>query len=235
MMPDVFEIMELLEHILLHLPLRDLLQVQRVSLHFRAVIHASSPIQQVLFFKPLEAPFRCWEGECHQSKRRDGHAPSISVNKVPMNPFLADHLLYTGIKSHNAAVTHRSPPLDRAVDLSQTDLIASWRKMLVMQPTSKPVSILGDLVLTTEVTLERGLTMSELLRMGNREGYIRLGAIPPRSTHFPWFEMRATRWDWWFSPEGLGHGRDMSNAESRLDEITGWNVLARTSVSKYGA
>ncbi|KAK5124658.1 hypothetical protein LTR85_001371 [Meristemomyces frigidus] len=46
---------ELLELILLNLPMRDLLFAQRVSTRFKRVIDKSSPIQQALFFEPEAA------------------------------------------------------------------------------------------------------------------------------------------------------------------------------------
>ena len=225
-MSHVFDKVELLEHILLHLPLRGLLQVQRVSRHFHAVVHGSPPIQRVLFFKPLEASIRGTGG--HPTYVKDKHT-------MPMNPFLANYLLYTGIKSHNAAVTYKTRPFEGAIDLSYTDPAASWRKMLVIQPAARPLSIQSDLAPTREASLESGLTMIEMLRKGNREGRVKSDAIPPRSTQFPWFEMRAARWDWWFSIDGLGHGRDVGGARSKLDDITGWDVLARTGTTKCKA
>ena len=55
----VFLTTELLENILGHLPMRDLLLAQRVSRRWAEAINKSVPMQQTLFFKPREADF-CW-------------------------------------------------------------------------------------------------------------------------------------------------------------------------------
>lgn len=52
MAAKVLDTYELLEDILLHLPLRQLLLAQRVNKQFHAVIQDSLKINQVLFFKP---------------------------------------------------------------------------------------------------------------------------------------------------------------------------------------
>ncbi|KAI7234311.1 hypothetical protein KC330_g4906 [Hortaea werneckii] len=73
---QVWDISELLEHILLQLPMRDLLLAQRVSRRFKAVIDSSDKIQQALFFKPAVLP---------------------STNVPRINPLLSDYTNYRKI------------------------------------------------------------------------------------------------------------------------------------------
>jgi hypothetical protein len=54
----IAKIPELVEIILLHLPVRDLLLAQRVSTTFKAVIDKSQPIQRALFLLPENVPSR---------------------------------------------------------------------------------------------------------------------------------------------------------------------------------
>jgi hypothetical protein len=53
----VFLTTELVENILGHLPMRDLLLAQRVSRKWAGIIKKSLPMQQTLYFKPREAHF----------------------------------------------------------------------------------------------------------------------------------------------------------------------------------
>lgn len=71
--PAVFLTTELLENILRHLPMRDLLFVHRVCRKWRAVICESKQLQQALYLVPLE-PLERWKYE----KR-----PEAKVTRVP--------------------------------------------------------------------------------------------------------------------------------------------------------
>ncbi|CAK1360874.1 hypothetical protein CB0940_03697 [Cercospora beticola] len=50
--PSPLKIPELLEEVIMHLPLRDILLCQRVDTHFRDVVQGSSNIKKVLFLEP---------------------------------------------------------------------------------------------------------------------------------------------------------------------------------------
>lgn len=52
MVAKLYAVTELLEDILLHLPLKDLLLSQRVNKHFKATIDGSLKLQRALFFSP---------------------------------------------------------------------------------------------------------------------------------------------------------------------------------------
>lgn len=51
-MPSAFLIPELLEKIIMHLPLRDILLCQRVGTQFRNLVQGSSNIKKTLFLEP---------------------------------------------------------------------------------------------------------------------------------------------------------------------------------------
>ena len=64
---------ELLENILLHLPLRQLLLAQKVNKKFHAVIQDSLQINQALFWKPISTDYVEWEpGPIVESLRYGG-------------------------------------------------------------------------------------------------------------------------------------------------------------------
>lgn len=70
----VLELPELLERILLLVPMRDLLFSQRVSKFWQALIGNSLPLQQALFFKPIMKfkPFTALLVDRHPRKSYDG-------------------------------------------------------------------------------------------------------------------------------------------------------------------
>ena len=108
-----------LQNILLRLPMRDLLRVQRVSKGFKAAIERSAPIQRKLFLSPAPT---------HDSKGNQ-IAPQI-------NP------LFYGTKSMALAIRSRKVNEDNGgtdyvlvVHGDATDnRPASWEKMFVAQP-----------------------------------------------------------------------------------------------------
>lgn len=51
---------ELLEEVVMHLPLRDILLCQRVDTHFRDVVQSSSNIKKVLFLEPATRKTAEW-------------------------------------------------------------------------------------------------------------------------------------------------------------------------------
>lgn len=53
MAAKVFDVVEMLEHVLLDLPMLDLLLAQRVNKQFKSTIEGSMKIQQALFFTPV--------------------------------------------------------------------------------------------------------------------------------------------------------------------------------------
>lgn len=68
-----FGVTEIFEHILVSLPIRDLLLAQRISKHFQQVIEDSITLQRALFFKPAPAT-------------RDGKAVTPVINPLLAKP-----------------------------------------------------------------------------------------------------------------------------------------------------
>lgn len=78
MAAKVFGVTELLEKILLELPMTDLLLIQRVSRQFKSTIDGSITIQQALFFKPLPS----------KADKLDWADPEARSNPLLCGPFL---------------------------------------------------------------------------------------------------------------------------------------------------
>lgn len=140
----VLQTTELLENILLYLPLQDLLLVQRVSRSIRQIVQNSSPIRQALFFESLP-PKRKITQNAFETPAESLEHPSTSTQQVQLNPLLKRFLnayavpTATGPNStvedafifvfygHNLFMTRKKFP-------STT----SWKKMLPVQPYVMP-------------------------------------------------------------------------------------------------
>lgn len=122
---------EILEAILLHLPIEDLLLCQQVCHGFRQMVSSSKPIRRALFLEPSH------------------HSGSLSEwELIKWNPFLetklADSLDIRVIGVHRGAegtvkmVAHVRFRKDALVDPDWVDILlddyASWKSMLVTQP-----------------------------------------------------------------------------------------------------
>ena len=122
----VFNTYELVEDVLLYLPLRDLLLAQRISRNIRDVIRNSLPIQKALFFEPLNI-----------KHPEDEHKPmnARDIQILPLNPFL----LKFGMKYDMGFLfddTYKDPGLKMQANTLRIDgryLYGSFCKMLVIQ------------------------------------------------------------------------------------------------------
>lgn len=127
---------EILELILLQLPLQDLLvTAQRVCCAWKAVIDSSSPIQQALFFRPL-------------------HPASVAAAaphaQRPLNPLLQAAFPPWFRSTHQPACPGpkvvesmpwaRGDPAHRAAFMRDD---ASWRRMLPCQPAKRVLEVAG--------------------------------------------------------------------------------------------
>lgn len=111
---SVFAIYEVLEGILLHLPMRDLLNLQRVNKTFQHVIERSVPLQQSLYLLPN--PTSCERGEGFGK-----------VNTLALG--------YLEATDTNGSITNNC--LTLSVPLATVDHVpahGSWRTMLALQP-----------------------------------------------------------------------------------------------------
>jgi len=79
---------ELLENILLHLPLRQILLSQRISKSFRDLVQRSPNLRRVLFLKPVSDDVVNFE-KVHDTWRKDWLRESDKqMTIVMLNPFM---------------------------------------------------------------------------------------------------------------------------------------------------
>ena len=161
----IFNIVEILESMLLHLTLNDLLQAQRVSRHWQHVITTSSSLQQKLFFQPelpsfifsphfnplLEALFPPLFNVC----------PRASWEAWNFDGWGLRDLSWTRENSRRAAILHRD---------------ASWRKMFPVQPPAKITYLQEEVPCCTNRIWEHvGILSAEFERL--QESGIRMGLL----------------------------------------------------------
>jgi hypothetical protein len=128
----VFDIYELLEAILLYLPMRDILLAQRVNRRWRATIESSKPLQRALYFLP--------HGSCSWDGLRETNPLIASVFSNffnifpirPVMPFMVKGLLEATRARPECAVLLK--PTVEEFEVKVKNAGASWRKMLVAQP-----------------------------------------------------------------------------------------------------
>jgi hypothetical protein len=84
----VFEITELLENILIHLPPREIFEVQRVSRRFRDTTVNSMLLQQKMFLRPRDQPITFWRllRTPHLITQKELHRHVVTP--VTLSPFL---------------------------------------------------------------------------------------------------------------------------------------------------
>lgn len=120
----VFDITELLENVLLNLPTKDLLRVQRVSQCFKRVISTSLQLQRRLFITPVRLPVPATGADYPITRH--------------MNPLLFETGEYHGTNGFSVEI--RFPLLQR-----HQERPSSLRdRMLVCQPPCTEVSMFSD-------------------------------------------------------------------------------------------
>ena len=156
--PEPLQIVELLEQILLHLPMRDLLLAQRVCTRWHSLVTQSKRIQRALYFLPAATP--------------------ITGLRYPFNPLLAcafaDYFYFSPfmepiyIASGYLDIILKST--SKQWDESITRKEASWRKMLVCQPPATNVAVVDERIAPDYedcfeewANNEKGVTMGEVL------------------------------------------------------------------------
>ncbi|KAK3717979.1 hypothetical protein LTR37_005405 [Vermiconidia calcicola] len=148
----VLDTVELLEHILYKLPMRDLLLAQRVCKQWQAVIKDSKKLQRALFFEPLDGSplLAVTEENGHGTRwfRRNDNlkcapwvqtAPSGSIRAPVGNPLLQTlfHIIDTDVKV--TLQTRCRSDIERRFPTPWKYEHASWRKMLLSQPTTTTI------------------------------------------------------------------------------------------------
>jgi len=136
----VLETPELLEAILLHLPLRSIVLAQRVCVFFRSTISASPLLQQALFLMPTLST--------SPSKPR----PNPLLRHSPDARFL-DHRCWNGVRG-NADWPCDSDRLNPYHVIMGGD--TSWKNMLIVQPPTKTICLTSGKCFTNEEGVRLG-------------------------------------------------------------------------------
>ncbi|GME22633.1 f-box domain protein [Neofusicoccum parvum] len=137
---QVFRTPELLELILLHLPMRDLLLAQRVCQTFRTLVRTSPTLQQALFFKPL--PATALPQPSSPSYLRSHPSRKPTAESWERNPLLIPDFwpwFDRDDPTNKYSPTLRDPDTLKTLPLATERRVwlrpeASWRRMLVVQP-----------------------------------------------------------------------------------------------------
>ncbi|KAF9883078.1 hypothetical protein FE257_004112 [Aspergillus nanangensis] len=123
---DALHLYEVLEHILLGLDMRTLLQAQRVSTTWHRVINRSHRIQERLFYRPVQAT----AGDPHQTRKRNQLLEQIIWPRLQS---LSERgVLYQGLGDFYISQCSEDPILRSE---------ASWRQMLIQQPPAVHVCV----------------------------------------------------------------------------------------------
>lgn len=143
---QVVGIYELLENIILHLPLQDILLSQRVSTAWKGVVRQSMEIRQALLLEPVTGPKVYWDGswraEVHGSNGKD----DFLARDPLLNPLLTKFLQR---QRGDAEPEHTFVPLfdnsqqsgedgREAAPLPSPE--ASLRRMLSVHPIPSPLA-----------------------------------------------------------------------------------------------
>ncbi|KAK6436967.1 hypothetical protein LTR95_006835 [Oleoguttula sp. CCFEE 5521] len=130
---QVFGLYELLENILHHSEMRDVLLHQRISKTFKSIIDGSSSLQEKLFFKPT------------RFTDAKGHEVEPVPNVLLLDTFLARHSIISNASASNDGMEELSAPVKRhqiivfqeiwrKCRVSQRKPKGSWARMLLLQP-----------------------------------------------------------------------------------------------------
>ncbi len=224
------ETVEILEIILLHLPIKDLLHAQEISRFFHGVVHGSSLIQRALFFEPVARAMH--EQSDLAVRQRDAirqrllpegpGVPAAVPKKVAVNPFLRNYLFHKHFSYPSTAVTPRDLPRNGAAPLDHNNETASWRRMLVFQPHANPLFITREHRPDMERNLKNGLTMDETYKIRREDKEY------PRALPYPlWFELRGVEWDWSLCTLTCDGENVHHAANGSVMQISGWENLTR--------
>ncbi|KAK3628704.1 hypothetical protein LTR56_015665 [Elasticomyces elasticus] len=175
---------ELLERILSHLPMKDLLLAQRVSPKWRDVICQSPLLQQQLFL-PRREEF-VWNLTLADAETGSGLTLTrLSADIYHQTPDNCPNAIHAGdinemtvqlIDLYNlfesATASHKSPPPDilevNCKLLAFSCPTASWRKMLITQPPTHKISThfeFEDLkVIEKDLVCSSGVTMGDIVK-----------------------------------------------------------------------
>ena len=175
---------ELLETILLFLDLHTLLLAKRVSTRFRDTMDASINIQKALFFEPLSNPtdadikfmetYKPYPNPLPYEGYDCEYIPPHLSPSTAANCLLDNYLEYSFQYVHDMAL-HPTSALRATISISDAVVeklahapdIASWRRMLVVQPHAAPVFVRIGPAQEPGIrkTLNTGLSMGEFVTL----------------------------------------------------------------------
>ncbi|KAK7931813.1 hypothetical protein PG985_002525 [Apiospora marii] len=181
----VFSTWELLETILAHLDMRDLLLLQRVSVAFRDVIQNSTPLQQKMFFLPIAGETTApGDGTVPNPLLMQAFFPLFIDALLPSShPTVNTDTYHTGLR---AAAAAWSEPQRRQDAFNRRG--ASWRSMLLSQPPPARLKYLN------KVSAPRH---RERLVAVSRDQPVRMGAVYDLAYYALW-RTGAVRVRWQF-------------------------------------
>lgn len=132
---QAFSTPELVENILAHLPIKDLLYAQLISRYFEASITTSPRLQHSLYLRAKPDPAA-------------GQSSSEKPNDWTLNPLLQKHFIPWFVRPGNRwqMASHSAlEALPALRDATKREPFlraeASWRRMLLVQPTPKTLSV----------------------------------------------------------------------------------------------
>ena len=125
-------ITELLEAILVQLPMKDLLLAQRVNKDWQATIVTSKKLQERLFLRPISTQILDHYGGPSDKWRVPGTGEVINPSWNPLLEELFDCLSWSATKCLEKRLPHRTWHRPEA----------SWRQMLRSQPPSRGILVI---------------------------------------------------------------------------------------------
>ncbi|KXT01652.1 hypothetical protein AC578_2763 [Pseudocercospora eumusae] len=125
----VYDTVELLESILLELPIRDVLLAQRVAKSWQQTISGSIKLQRSLFFKPMAVLTASQSGPRDDIQFLALDTPCATVLQCPGPKTLLTSVLPV-TKSSDSTTLH----LDKSLEPNSDGHRPSWTRMLLTQP-----------------------------------------------------------------------------------------------------
>lgn len=219
----LFVIAELVEQILLHLPIHEFLRAQLVSRFFRDVIRDSRLIQQALFLQPLNmvTEEHLKLVEVHDADTGANALPPGLPHKMPVNPFLGKYLRYQQT-SLAASFGGRTWPFSAFSKFIRTPRTASCRKMLVLQPHAAHILVDDGLELKTRREIRDGLRLCDVMEMQEKINQRFIWSQVAASSAPVWIELYGLQWDWRLCGERASH---VEGKQGQGREVSGWQVL----------
>ncbi|KAK3050933.1 hypothetical protein LTR09_008011 [Extremus antarcticus] len=151
----VFNTTELLEHVLVHLPIRDILTAQRVSTRFRDIVTDSHALQRKLFFIVDAAPHIRTTNDVPKTNHtlirphgphEQASLPEKSNPKVQLNPLQQEHPLHRPPTGSKRRKPSRAIRLDCELlqPLTPHSAQSSWRRMYLCDPPPPATNFVGE-------------------------------------------------------------------------------------------